>query len=230
MIATRTDPNADSLLWLQWTAAAAIGWTLSSMALGSVSIRTPPQLLAAITTLAIAWAVLGAFTGLLQSLAFRSAFSLGWQWVLASLLAHGVGFGLGASLSAAAASVTWPVQPPPFLQGGSWFLILSPFNAAALAGLLIGLTQWLQLRRRLPAARTRQGLLWVLGTIAGLGLAILAGSVAQMIGMAIRGPGLVMTPGAALAGRLVAGAVYGMITGGILVILRRAEIQARAAT
>jgi hypothetical protein len=116
-----------------------------------------------------------------------------------------------------------------------WFLPLSepggtmfwPRPAVlALCGGVVGAAQWLALRRHLPRARLAMALLWVFGAWMSLSVGLAVGALVRTGMLGFDWP--VFARG--LIGQATAGAVIGLLTGALLIVLlREAQRLARRA-
>jgi hypothetical protein len=162
-------------LWLAWTLATLVGYTLGILAvLNWVVILTYADRPAWLIGLA-GGAVLGGVMGIAQWLVLRRHLPINAWWVLASIVGGALGLALGMPLAealalpavettargAATVAIPWPVV----LQAGV---------TGAVVGFVLGGAQWLLLRHDLASTSwwiVVSGLGWMVGV--GVGAALL---------------------------------------------------------
>jgi len=175
-------------LWVQWLTATAIGWAVGE-AVGSF-VSEDTILLGTIHS-----AVIGVVLGTTQWLVLRRHIEMAALWVVATVIGSAIGgaIGLGASFAAGATVI----QP--------WALL--PFGVA------LGACQWCVLRTRFAGSGW-----WTLAYALGLPVSFVIGLVASFaigfewenVDVWFRVVSLAFFGG-------VAGAVFGMLSGGVLV-------------
>ncbi len=189
-------------LWTGWVLASTLGWAVGGPA-GAAMVSTGNIVLAG----SIGLAAGGLLAGVLQALVLRPLVAGSGWWVMTIPLAAAVAGVVGLAAGAVAGGVSPPGQPSP-LGGADIGVDVGWVVAAGLFGPALGLLQfWLVLRRQVPIAGW-----WVLGsTVAWVAGVPGVGFVSALLGV---------TGGAAISwGSL--GAVYGAITGLVLVRLLR---------
>ncbi len=186
-----------------WVLATMAGVVLGVLGVLSLVTRLALSQTSALPTNLIGGAGLGIVLGLTQWLVLRRyVASAGW-WVPASIL----GAACGAALGMAAADALGPmffamdvssVRPAPGGLRPLLNMAASAGIAGAGVGLLLGVAQWLVLRRAVAGAGR-----WIVASALGWPAALAIGAAC-------------ITGGGFLAGLLVAGMVGGSVTGGTL--------------
>jgi hypothetical protein len=194
--------------WLLWTLYTTVGY-LSSLALSIAAQRY----LAGGILLGPLVGILGmALTGLLQWLVLRR-YVPGMRW-LGWMLATAFGQLFGAIIVAIA--ILGPVLfgvlgDLPEMIGASQTQFMITFTGGFVLGIVIGLLQWLVLRRYV---RLRASAWWILGSAIPQGIAA-AASAGNLTALGLTG----LT--AVLAAKLFDGLIIGSVTGAVLVWLLR---------
>ena len=142
--------------------------------------------------------LVGAVLGTAQAVQRRR---MRWQWVVATTVGTGIGLAAGVVvveqggrfLTGQALRVAGLT---PLMRAGSFLVV------GAVAGLLLGVAQWLVVRRERPRVKN-----WVTATTAGLAVAFAASSVV-VDGLL----GGMRSPAGGLAFVLLAGVVFGALT------------------
>jgi hypothetical protein len=175
-------------LWLQWLVATAIGWAAGEAVASFVPEDT--ILLGTIHT-----ALIGLVLGTMQWLILRRHIEMAARWILATLIGSAVGGAVGLAASFAAGATV--IQP--------WALL--PF------GLALGVCQWLVLRARFPWSGW-----WTLAYALGLPLSFVVGLVVSFsIGFEWENVDAIFRVVSLAFFGAVAGALFGMLSGGLLV-------------
>lgn len=217
MISARRATISDGLLlsWILWTLGTALGWTSSPLSTMAVQLDSWRDVLK-VTPLFMGMGLLaGAVIGLFQWLVLRRIGVGLAAWVSASALGHTFSalFGLltAVALPSLVMNMRLGVSP---LESQGFFITPVP-NYVILGGYLIGVLQWIVLCGFLYLKTWRVGALWVIGTWAALGLGMFLGG---MVGGPIQLIGINPDVGLALQ-RLITGAVFGGVTGAVLIIV-----------
>jgi hypothetical protein len=189
-------------LWVQWLAATAIG-----LAAGEAVASFVPEDTILLGTAHSA--MLGLVLGTMQWLILRRHIEMATRWILATLIGSAVGGGVGLAASFAAGATV--IQP--------WALL--PFGVA------LGVCQWLVLRTRFPGSGW-----WTLAYALGLPLSFVVGLVVSFsIGFEWENVDAVFRIVSLAFFGAVTGAVFGMLSGGLLVwFLRHPRLDAALAT
>jgi hypothetical protein len=189
-------------LWVQWLAATAIG-----LAAGEAVASFVPEDTILLGTAHSA--MLGLVLGTMQWLILRRHIEMATRWILATLIGSAVGGGVGLAASFAAGATV--IQP--------WALL--PFGVA------LGVCQWLVLRTRFPGSGW-----WTLAYGLGLPLSFVVGLVVSFsIGFEWENVDAVFRMVSLAFFGAVTGAVFGMLSGGLLVwFLRHPRLDATLAT
>ncbi len=187
--------------WLWWVLASAVGWSAGGY-LGSAAGWGLSRDIAIVGYGAGA-AGGGIAAGVLQWLVLRRQIARASRWVLASTVAGAVigvvGVALGATLGFSTRWVGGGPETTGETSSGEWAL----FVLLGLYGTVLGVLQWLVLRRQVARAGW-----WVLASTVGWVVGgLVAGLVGATVGVDLSWAGL--------------GAVYGAITGPVLVWLLR---------
>jgi hypothetical protein len=188
-------------LWVQWLTATAIGWAAGEAVASFVSEDT--ILLGTVHS-----AVIGLVLGIAQWLILRRHIEMAAQWVVATVIGSAVGGAIGLAASfAAGASV---IQP--------WALL--PFGVA------LGACQWFVLRTRFAGSGW-----WTLAYTVGLPVSFVIGLVASFsLGFEWENVDVMFRVVSLAFFGAVAGAVFGMLSGGVLVwFFRHPRLDARLA-
>ncbi|MAG35143.1 MAG: hypothetical protein CL878_02690 [Dehalococcoidia bacterium] len=202
-------------LWLWWVLATTVGWSAGGAAGGTAGWGLSRDI--AIVGYSAGAGVGGIAAGLLQWLVLRRQVARASRWVLASTGAAAiigvVGVAVGATLGF---GVRWIDGGPETTQeatSGEWVF----FVLLALYGTVLGVLQWLVLRRHVARAGW-----WVLASTGAWPLSIGVGAMVLQTVIAVTG---VKLP--AVAATLIP-ALYGTITGTVLVWLLRRPAPAAA--
>ena len=189
-------------LWLGWVLASTVGWA-GGGPVGAAVVSNGNIVLAG----SIGLAAGGLMAGVLQVLVLRPLVARSGWWVMTIPLAAAVAGVVGLAAGAVAGGVSPPGQPSP-LGGADVGVDVGWVVSAGLFGPALGLLQfWLVLRRQVPHAGW-----WVLAST----VAWVAGGPGVGFVSAIMGA----TGGAAVSWATL-GAVYGAVTGPVLVGLLR---------
>lgn len=207
---------------LLWMLTTSLGWALVPFTPLQPEFRTYAEIARQVPVYALVGLLLGATTGLGQALAWKLQGRPAARWWWASALGHALALPLGlvvVTLLPAFFSVLRGEDPSWFLTwtepGGMVFVPLPA--ALALCGGVVGLAQWLALRRLLPQARFSMALLWVFGVWFSLSLGMYLGALARELAKGF-GPTVAVQ---GLVGRAAAGAAIGLLTGVLLIVLMR---------
>jgi len=175
-------------LWLQWLVATAIGWAAGEAVASFVTEDT--ILLGTFHS-----ATIGLVLGTMQWLILRQHIEMAARWILATVIGSAVGGAIGLAASFAAGATV--IQP--------WALL--PFGVA------LGVCQWLVLRTRFPGSGW-----WTLVYALGLPLSFVVGLVLSFsIGFEWENVDAIFRVVSLAFFGAVAGAVFGMLSGGLLV-------------
>jgi hypothetical protein len=184
----RTTVDTGWGLWLQWLAATAIGWAAGEAVASFVPEDT--ILLGTIHT-----AVIGLVLGTMQWLILRRHIDMAGRWVAATVIGSGLGGAVGLAASFAAGATV--IQP--------WALL--PFGVA------LGVCQWFVLRTQFAGSGW-----WTLAYALGLPLSFVIGLIASFsIGFEWENVDAIFRVVSLAFFGAVAGAVFGMLSGGLLV-------------
>jgi hypothetical protein len=189
-------------LWLQWLAATAIGWAAGE----AIASFVPEDTILLGTVHA---SVLGLALGAMQWLILRRHIEMAGRWVLATLVGSAVGGAVGLAASFAAGATV--IQP--------WALL--PF------GIALGGCQWFVLRTRFAGSGW-----WMLAYALGLPVSFVVGLVVSFsIGFEWENVDATFRVVSLTFFGAVAGAVFGMLSGGLLVwYVRHPRLDAELAT
>ena len=195
-------------LWLWWVLASMVGWAVGGGLSGS---------LGSIQAGYVGGMTVGAAgAGALQWLVLRQRIAGAGWWVLATLLSSAVVGGLIVAVGLVggkAWDATWSANPGRVVVG---------LAGMGLFGTVLGALQWLVLRRRIARAGwwvLAGGVGWIMGAPVG---AVLGGGLSAALGWAGSGSSDWALTWAGV------GAVYGAITGRVLVWLLRQPMPAAA--
>ena len=202
-------------LWLWWVLASAVGWSAGGY-LGSAAGWGLSRDIAIVGYGAGA-AGGGIAAGLLQWLVLRRQIARASRWVLASTVAGAVigvvGVALGATLGFSTRWVGGGPETTGETSSGEWAL----FVLLGLYGTVLGVLQWLVLRRQVARAGW-----WVLASTVGWPVSIGVGAIGLQAVVAVTHVKLPAVAAALLP------AMYGAITGRVLVWLLRERLPAEA--
>ena len=196
-------------LWLWWVLAGTVGWAVGGP-LGVAVGRSGDIIVAGSVGIALG----GILTGVLQWLVLRRQVAwVGW-WVLTIPVGAAVAGVVGATVGMVAGLVSNPGSPSP-LGGADLGVDVGWVVGAGLFGPVLGVLQWLVLRRQVARAGW-----WVLVTtvgwvVGGPGAGIVSAAVDAAVGAGVSWA--------------VLGAVSGAITGPVLVRLLRQSVPAVSA-
>ncbi len=200
--------------WLWWVVASTVGWGVG----GPVGVAMGGSLSRGIVVTGYVGMVMGVIAaGALQWLVLRRQIARAIRWVLASTVAGAVigvvGVALGATLGFGTRWVGGGPETAGEASSGEWALSV----LLVLYGTVLGVLQWLVLRRQVARAGW-----WVLASTVGWPVSIGVGGIGLQAVVAVTH---VRLP--AVAAALIP-AMYGAITGGVLVWLLRQPVEAAA--
>jgi hypothetical protein len=204
-----------------WILTTSLGWALVPLTPLQSTFRTYVEIARQVPVYALVGLLLGATSGLGQAMVWklRGQPAARWWWASA----------LGYALALPLALIGFTLVPSFFtaLQGQNpFFLPLTepgsttfwpPPQTLALCGGIVGAAQWLALRRLLPRSTLAMALLWVFGAWLSLSLGMALGGLARQIAPGFGWPEIV----SGIVGRTTAGAAIGMLTGVLLIGLKR---------
>ena len=205
----------DWRLWLWWVLASTVGWSAGGAAGGTAGWGLSRDI--AIVGYGAGAAVGGIAAGLLQWLVLRRQIARASRWVLASAVAGAVigvvGVALGATLGFGTRWVGGGPETTGEASSGEWAL----FVLLGLYGTVLGVLQWLVLRRQVARAGW-----WVLASTVGWPVSIGVGGIGLQAVVAVTHVKLPAVTAALIP------AMYGAITGRVLVWLLRQPMPAAA--
>ena len=206
---------------LLWMLATSLGWALVPFTPLQTTFRTYAEIVRQVPAYAVFGLLLGAATGLGQALVWKLQGRPAARWWWASAVGFGLALPAGLLVVTLTASSAFALAGANFFflpltePAGMLFVALPP--ALALCGGIVGLAQWPFVRRLLPRARTSMALLWVFGVWLSLSLGMYLGALARELAK-----GFAQTTAyQGLIGRSAAGAIIGMLTGALLIVLMR---------
>jgi len=209
------------LLFSKWLAVTTLGWALSLLAVGGVNIHSQPELQTLIASYFFNGALIGLIVGVGQAFILKSQQVPWLKWTLVTLIAYAIGLPVSIWLASSFALWNWPAGLPKLTENPGIFMSIS-LSQAALGGVILGVGQWLILRKHIVLATRRGALLWILGNVCGLGV---GGFLATILDSLIWLEYFSAPVGHILA-RASVGVVLGLMTGIILVRLRPALLLA----
>lgn len=164
--------------WLGWVLTVLLGTLVNPFAAGGDSNLYSLAELPALLGRYALWGVLaGVVMGLGQAFFLSPLGPNKKHWFWATMLGHLVGYPAGLllwlGLLYGLAALTGNAIE---LGGKDTFIIISALNVSLGAGLVIGLGQWALLHRARIVRQWHEGVLWVLGTIGGLGFGAIVAS------------------------------------------------------
>lgn len=193
-------------MWVRWTIANGIAVILSILAVLPLAVNLAYAHQPAWLRGTVGGAALGVMLGLVQWWLLRRPFALDRRWIGYSLISGTLGLAIGMQVAASMSVAT--VGEPISRSSATVLATGAALNAASSGlcfGLLLGLGQWLLLRRHVDGA-----IWWIvvntIGWAAGLGLAAL---------FATFGAG---------GWLLIAGLVNGVLTGWLVQQWRKATV------
>jgi len=207
------------LLVGKWLLITMLGWAISLLAIGGASVHSWSEWQALVVSYGLNGALIGALVGLGQARILGPWQVPSLKWTLVTLVLYVVGLLAGVVLTSAINFWTWPAELPMLTGASTTFMWIDVLHIAPVAGTILGLGQWWVLRGYIGPTTRLGGLLWTLGNICGLGI---GGFLARIIS-GLTWLGYFSYPVGRLAERAVVGAILGLITGAILVILRQSE-------
>ncbi len=202
----------------KWLVVTTLGWAISTLVVGGAYVHSWPEWQALVASYFLNGALIGAIVGLGQARILGSLQVPLLKWTLVTLMAYTIGLPASVVLASGITFWLWPADLPMLAGLPGTFMIIG-LSQAALGGAVVGLVQWLVLRGRVVPATRRGGLLWILGNVSGLGI---GGFLATILD-GLTWLGYFSFPVGQLAARIMVGAILGLITGTILVILHQPE-------
>jgi hypothetical protein len=204
-------------IWFLWVLATTAGWTVAryvGIALWKVVLTSWTQVPALVFALAWNGLLLGGVVGLLQWFVLRIwNQEKGW-WVLATIASYSLGSPLALLLILVLDVILARVNHfSLFVPGTSVSLSMPLPLTMILTGALIAIGQWPVLHQFIPALKTKEAVLWIVGTAFAWGIALWGVSYALTIGFSL------------LVQNAVAGGIIGIETGAILALLLSQPIQ-----
>jgi hypothetical protein len=206
--------NSQLSLFIKWLLVTTLGWMLNLLVVGGVNVHSQPELQALIASYFFNGVLIGLIVGLGQALILKSQ-QIPWlKWTFVTVIAYAIGLPASVWLASSFALWNWPAGLPRLTGNPSIFMIVD-LHQAALGGVLLGVGQWLILRKHIVLATRRGALLWILGNLCGLGLGgFLATILDSLISL-----GYFSVPMGHIVARASVGAILGLVTGIILIIL-----------
>ncbi len=207
---------AMSAFWLGWLLVTTVGRAIGILGASVNEIRSIAEIPGMMFILAANGLLIGLVTGFGQWLLLRRVVAEridGWVWT--TLIGTSLAAPLGLAVGTAISWISFQVRGDVFLPEGS-AMFFSPFPMHVIfGGYVLGAAQWLVLRHILNGHGKKEGLLWIVGTWAGIGLGVLAGSWVR---------GYALDISVALTVRVVVeqaieGMILGIVTGTVLMIL-----------
>ncbi len=196
------------MAYLLWLLVTALGWLVGVIHL-STNARTFLEIARLIPLYLAEGLLIGAAVGIGQAWALRSFIPRMSEWFGATLLSYALALPAGLIIMISIPSIAFPLQGEAFLplSGPSSMTIYSLFPESIFwGGFLVGIAQWRILKQFIPDPDVKKALLWILTPSLGFGLGIFiwrclwAGPFGWL-------------------GRTALGAVNGMLTGLVLLIL-----------
>lgn len=199
-------------LFVLWVLVNIVGWSASHTILRLPHLQTAREILPLIMAFVLDGMLVGVIIGAGQWLILKQTFPQLSGWIQVTALTYAIG--LTVSLPA---EILWLYRMgtsmglPMLAEDATTTMVPSPPLMLVATGAIVGVAQWRKLRSHL-APTLRSAALWVMGTMAGLGVGwFVVGNGFEIIG-ALQGVSNVLSG-------VIMGLVNGSITGGVLLIL-----------
>lgn len=195
------------MIYLLWVLVTSLGWLAGIVKLG-VSARTYLEIARLMPLYLAEGLLIGAVVGVGQAWVLRSFIPRISEWFWATLLGCALALPAGLVVMVSIPSIAFPLQGEAFLPlyGSSSMTIFSMYPESLFWGnFLVGIAQWRVLKQYIPDPDVKKAVLWILAPSLGSGLGICM-EVAVGIQMG-------------WLGRTTIGAVIGMVTGLVLLML-----------
>lgn len=188
--------NNRGLLWLEWMVATLIGYTIGILAILPWMVNLAYAAQPGWSTGLMGGTILGGAVGVAQWLVLRRhAEQVGW-WIVATIAGFMVGLGIGM-----------PLADTGFMPTGAALRVAyNTGMTGAIVGVVLGLFQWVVLRRFIPSAA-----LW-----------IVASALGWMVGMGLGAA--ISTWSTTIGSLLVSGLSCGVVTGIVMQYLMRQKV------
>jgi hypothetical protein len=166
-----TNPQLSAMrFW--WVLANVIAWGTSHKLLLTESLQPTSELIPATIVVVLNGLLTGIILGVGEWIALRQIWDQADGWFHATAWSQAIGIAIGWTL-AIAYVMRWPIQ----IEGTGTSIAPSRILVLSVLGTIVGVSQWLVLRQRVPR-HFKHGMLWALGTIAGLTVGWFVGSMA----------------------------------------------------
>lgn len=155
-----------------WVLANVVAWGTSHKLLLTESWQSTRELIPATIVVVLNGLLTGVILGAGEWMALRQITDKAEGWFHATAWPQAIGIAVGWTLAIAYA-MRWPIQ----VEGAGTSVAPSHSLVLSITGATVGISQWLVLRHLVPK-HFKYGMLWVLGTIAGLTVGLFVGSMA----------------------------------------------------
>jgi hypothetical protein len=201
--------------WVLWVLTSIVGWAASHSALQILSLNSARDIVPWAAADILDGALIGAIITFGQWLILLNIFPGFSRRFLATALLYPVGLLIGLVVFS-----FWGLAQ--LARVGGTFLIISPSNTLLVAGVIISVGQWFLLRS-FVTPNLQSAALWVLGTVAGLGLGGFYGGGH----FALLDPTTLFPDIRDIVGGAFTGFVSGGVTGTVLIILLKQNRESR---
>ncbi|HKZ70987.1 MAG TPA: hypothetical protein VJ020_12960 [Anaerolineales bacterium] len=204
--------STQTSLFVLWVLVNIVGWSASHTILRLPSLQIADEILPLIAAFVLDGMLVGVIVGAGQWLILKRTFPQLSGWIQITALTYSVGL-----LVSLPAEILWLYQMgtsqglPMLAEEATTTMLPSPPLMLVATGAIVGVAQWRKLRSHL-APTFRNAALWVVGTMAGLGVGwFVVGNRFENI-EALQGVSNILSG-------VIMGLVNGSITGGVLLIL-----------
>ena len=201
--------------WVLWVLTSIVGWAASHSALQIPSLYSARDIIPWAVADFLDGALIGAIITFGQWLILRNIFPGFSRRFLITVLLYPLGLLIGLLIFS-----FWGLSQ--LVRVGGTVLIISPSKTLIVAGVIISAGQWFLLRS-FVTPNLQSAALWVLGTVAGLGLGgFYGGGHFALLDPTTLFPGIMDIVGGAFTGF-----VSGGVTGTVLIILLKQNRESR---
>lgn len=210
-----------AILW--WSLATAVAWAGGVLQPRAGGIRSFEDFVYALSVFSVNALIVGILAGALQWVTVMRSATPFLRWTVATAAGYVLAVTVGLVL---AVGIPWAGIALRGIDVAGWIYTPTP-QYLILGGFMIGLIQWTVLKHLLTRASRKEASLWIIGSWAGVGLAVVVGAWFEGQVLAEASPVIY----SAMAGRVVAGLVFGAVMGLLLLVLvRNHEVGDKAST
>jgi hypothetical protein len=204
---------------LLWIGIGALGWLLAPINALPPNLRTYLEVANRMLVYAGCGLIVGLALGAGQLLLLKQKWVGSKEWFWMTVVGYTFALPIGLAISTLIPAIAFRLQGSGFLplrEPGSLFYFPFPGDIV-FGGWVVGVAQWIALRRYLPYRNSRLAALWILGVWLSVGLGIFALLIARS-GPINLNSGRILDAGLALE-RVYAGGVSSLVAGLLLLFV-----------